>query len=278
VQLSPRVREVLEDFLHLAHDPARPFASSYTDASASIFATHGHSYDPLNWHRDVEGYWAFGDAVVLRIVNRFAAEACVALGVKETSDLGRHFHEIDNIEPNIDLPVYVRWLTDEALTIKSERDAVRSVWKKVVNEFLDDRYFQDPKGYSDQAFQNMRLALRISTSGTLTNLIQHVSSVLPQGTDYHQQAELLARSQDRYRFIVFGHTHRPGVVPLSHSVDGEPAYYVNTGCWRRVVTRPSTAASGPFIGTRVASAFWIRDPNSSLSTGRYLLSRSCHMI
>ena len=263
VQLSPKIRQVLCDFLHLAHNPEKPFRSFYADESASVFAIHGHTYDPLNWHRAAEGYWAFGDAVVLRIVNRFAAEACKELGVKESSDLGRQLHEIDNIEPNIDVPVYVRWLTDEALTIEAERKTVRAVWNTVVDDFLSDMHYQDSKGYSDSPFQTIRYALKISRSETLTNLLQYVSSVLPQGTNYHQQAELLARDEDKYRFIVFGHTHRPGVAPISHSVNEQPAYYVNTGCWRRVVTRPSSAASGPFVGTRVSSVFWIGDSDSS---------------
>ncbi|HEY7424241.1 MAG TPA: hypothetical protein VH682_08450 [Gemmataceae bacterium] len=275
-QLSPKIREILRDFLSLAQDPVKPFPLVYTDEESSIYAMHGHSFDPLNWHRVSKGYWAFGDAIVLRIVNRFAAEACRELGVKETSQLGRRLHELDNIEPTLDIPVYVRWLTDQALSIKSERTKIRQVWDRVVNDFLQDDVFQDDRAYSDRAFKTTRMALSISTSDTLIRLVEYVSSLLPEGINYHQEADQLARAQDKYRFIVFGHTHHPGILPLSHSVGKQPAFYVNTGCWRRVVTRPSRAAPGPFIGTRVASSFWIDDAAATNAMGRYHLARLCH--
>lgn len=272
-QLSKSVREILCEFLHLEHDPARPFDLVFENEEASVYATHGHSYDPVNWHRPEEGRWAMGDAVVLRVMNRFAAEACAALGLAETSDFGRQLHELDNIEPNLDVPVYVRWMTDVVLTDEQQRTIIRNTWKNVVEEFVGDAYFQSLE-YDDSEHNNLRYALRSSVSDTLVALAGVVSNFLPQCTNYQRAADELVRTLDKYRVIVFGHTHSPGIVPLSHKIDDKPTYYVNVGCWRRVVTRPSTAAH-PFVGTRVASIFCVDDTPNPI-TGRYHLVRLCH--
>lgn len=102
-QLSRGVREELRGFFHLDHDDLdRPFDYAYVDPEASIYAIHGHdSYDPVNVHRQASGHWALGDAVILRIVNRFPQELCNALEIKPTSPGGRRYHEIDNIEPRL---------------------------------------------------------------------------------------------------------------------------------------------------------------------------------
>jgi hypothetical protein len=90
-QLSPELRKVLVDFLGLSHDPKKAFNMTYQDKPASVFATHGNAIDVVNWHRQTDGYWALGDAVVLRIVNRFPEEVCREIGgdLRESSNSSR---------------------------------------------------------------------------------------------------------------------------------------------------------------------------------------------
>src|SRR6266849_6659113 len=80
-QLSAELRKVLVSYLALVHDPAREFEISYRDRNASVFAVHGNSLDPVNWHRREDGYWALGDAVVLRVVNKFPVEVAKELEI-----------------------------------------------------------------------------------------------------------------------------------------------------------------------------------------------------
>ena len=110
VQLSPGLRELVVNFLALNHPTDQPFGPVYTCDQDLIFAVHGHCYDPVNWHRQTEGYWAMGDAIVLRVVNRFIVDATRALGVGLNSEIGRHLQDIDYVEPTSDIPLYVRWV------------------------------------------------------------------------------------------------------------------------------------------------------------------------
>src|SRR5262249_38540790 len=117
LNLSHELRRAVVDFLSINHSAKKQFPIFYpdhgaSDNGASVYAIHGNSYDASNWHNIAEGRWAFGDAIVLRLVNRFAVEACAALGIRETSPLGEQFHELDNVEPTTDIPIYVRWLLE----------------------------------------------------------------------------------------------------------------------------------------------------------------------
>jgi UDP-2,3-diacylglucosamine pyrophosphatase LpxH len=113
VQLSPGLRRILVDILALAHDPEKEFTYTYDDPGASVFAAHGHTVDLVNWHRKTDGYWAMGDAIVLRVVNRFPAAACDAISVALTTRIGQDLQEIENVEQVSEVPLYVRWLAEE---------------------------------------------------------------------------------------------------------------------------------------------------------------------
>ena len=69
-----------------------------------------------------------GDAIVLRIVNRFPSAVCDEIGVALTTKIGQELQEIENIEPVSDIPLYVRWLAEESLTIEKHRNAIYKVW------------------------------------------------------------------------------------------------------------------------------------------------------
>ena len=109
VQLSSTLRGVLKKAFSLSHDARNPFRSSYNNRGASVYATHGNFCDSLNWHNKDEGYWAFGDAIVLRLVDRFVTEGPRALGVKDTWP---SIYDLDNVEPVTDIPVFVRWVAE----------------------------------------------------------------------------------------------------------------------------------------------------------------------
>jgi hypothetical protein len=100
----------------------------------------------VNWHRKADGYWAMGDAIVLRIVNRFPSAVCDEIGVALTTKIGQELQEIENIEPVSDIPLYVRWLAEESLTIEKHRNAIYKVWGQVVDDFLAIADFKDEVG------------------------------------------------------------------------------------------------------------------------------------
>lgn len=279
VQLSPKLREMLIDILALSGSPEDPFPLTYSNEAASVFATHGHASDAVNWHDEAGGFWAMGDAIVLRIVNRFAAQACAELGVGPNTQIGRLLQDIDNIEPLADIPLYVRWLAETSLSTLNQRQVVEKVWCQVVNEFLDIDVFMDHAGYGSETHQTHRAALWFSTQMGFAELLRKLAD-LSKGkeVDYVAQALIeLQKQQYRYRFILFGHTHQPMLVPLAVT-GGRPSFYVNTGCWRRLVTRTPGAAPFFFVPRRVASYFQIDDAGDSAVQERYHLHQGWHAI
>jgi len=277
VQLSSKLRELVVEFFGLAHDAKKPFKTTYANKSASVFAVHGNSFDPINWHRQPEGFWAMGDAVVLRIVNRFAEAACKRIGCSIATELGQLLQEIDNIEPLVDIPIYVRWLTDENLTIKDSRDEVLATWREVVEDFLELKEFRDDRGYGDKAFKWLRRAFELSITLGVGDLISKLSRLFPNaGTNYQSAAETEAKKNSGYRFVLFGHTHKPTMQPLTYAPENDPHFYVNTGCWRRLVTRVTGQGPSRFAGRRVASYFVTDESAEEEKQERYHLFQEWH--
>jgi hypothetical protein len=217
-----------------------------------------------------EGYWAFGDGVVLRLVNRFQSEVCRALGCSPDTELGRRLADIDNVEPVADIPVYVRWLADR-LTIANQRTQLLEAWKRIVREFLDLDDLKDV-AYELDDIRAARLGLQLSTQLGLAELVARYREPLRKHIeiDYSKHAADIARALP-YRFIVFGHTHEPDMIPLGPGAAGKPAFYVNTGSWRRVVSRPRDSA-GPFVARRMAGYFVVHRDEAP-GAGRYQLRR-----
>jgi hypothetical protein len=112
---------------------------------------------------------------------------------------------------------------------------------------------------------------------SLTDLLNKVASSFGGADKYHHEATQLAKAHDGTRFVVFGHTHGPKLMPLAHTVGNQPAFYINTGCWRRVALRPSRKVAGPFVSVRVASYFRIDDAGADPESSRYHLRQQWHV-
>lgn len=276
MQLSPQLREVMVKFAVLEHDPKKPFKLTYSDKEAEVYATHGNYADPVNTHIAAEGHWAMGDAVVLRIVNRFAEGVCHSLGCNLNQSIGLLLQEIDNIEPLSDIPLYVRWLVDENLVVQSSRDEVLKVWSDVVDDFLGLKDFRGGH-YKAKAFQIVRIGFELSKQMKLARLASELADRFSDaGIDYRAAARRALKDNPGYRFVVFGHTHKPMLEPLTAAPQDEVAFYVNTGCWRRLVTRPHIKDTALFAGRRVASYFVIDDPSRDTSEERFHLLQEWH--
>ena len=199
---------------------------------------------------------------MLRVINRFAEEANKTLGLTRGTPLGKMFEELDNVLPNMDVPVFVRWLTDN-LPLKSQRDKVFKVWQDAVDGLLDDadlNFVGHPEAIS---LSFVRTALRVSKHKLTTELI-NLLKIDPPEHDFREHAETQAAALGKYRYILFGHTHTPKIVPLRYRVGKQSCYYVNTGCWRRVWVRPDRSKLGPFVPTQIASYFQIGpEPDST---------------
>jgi UDP-2,3-diacylglucosamine pyrophosphatase LpxH len=253
LQLSPPTRERVVRFLSLDENPTREFPMEYEDKKLSVYAEHGHRYDDYNWHQREAGLWAIGDAIVIRVVNRFGELAAKELNLTNKMALGRAVHEIDNIEAYAQIPLYVEWLAKSSLANKVDRDRLYACWQRTVAEFLALPEFQERK-YGSLA---SKIGLLRKLYGVFDD--KKIAKMLPGfKTNYAQKAYLETTTNAILR--VYGHTHEPGIHPLDE-VAGQRRYYANTGTWRRVVA-PLDIGRGEmgFGGSRVASYLVVRGP------------------
>lgn len=256
LQLSPAVRARVVKFLSLDQDPQIVFPVEHLDPQLSVFAEHGNRYDLVNRHQPQAGLWAIGDAIVLRVVNRFGTLARETLGLTDATPLGFAVHEIDNVEPHIHIPLYIAWLAKSKLVSSTDRKKLVDCWRATVSDFMALEQFRETRyGKVAAAVSWLR---RLYGLFDLDQLLQHLEK-LPTGIgeNYAQRAYLVkANAQTR----VFGHTHKLGVHAL-HEADGRRRFYVNTGAWRRVVSRVA-AGDGrlDFAGHRVSAFLVVRAP------------------
>lgn len=239
----------------------------YEDVGLGVFAEHGNRYDSLNYHQRQQGCWAIGDAIVLRVVNRFGALARQELHLTEGTALGRAVHEIDNVEPNLHIPLYVSWLAQTKLTGKTDRRKLMDCWRKTVNEFLDLQEFQEERyGKFATAIRWLRTLYGLFD---LDDLLKHLSKIPPEISGQDSLRAHLVKTDAELR--IFGHTHISGLHPLPIA-DGRRRYYVNTGTWRRVISSVSIGnQSVDFAAHRVSAFLTVRAP------GEFFLSSQCQV-
>jgi len=248
-QLSEDLRSVLVDAFSVQHNPHDVFPGAYIDKPTSVYAIHGHAYDGVNWHEKPEGRWAFGDAIVIRLVNRMLDEAPAALKSK-----GPGISGLDAIEPVIDIPAFILWL--EQMLPQADRRKLKLLWQRAVKELLALPAFRAPE--YDEAAGTEKKALRWSTRLDLATFMAKHQSLIQSKRDIWRDnvEQLTSRGKAKdFRYVVLGHTHDARISLLSQATVREPRYYVNTGCWRKVVMRASRHEPGPFIATRLSTMF-----------------------
>lgn len=254
VQLSPRLRQQVAKFLSLDDDPSILFPLDFEDKHLSVYAEHGNRYDATNWHQKEAGLWAIGDAVVLRIVNRFGALARKKLNLTDRTALGRAIHEIDNVTPQVHIPLYVEWMGRTLLSSTTDRRRLQECWRDTVRDFLDlPEFHEDRYGKSAKAIRWLR---RLYALADLDQLLKHLGKMPGEiGGDYPLRAHLVNTTA---QLRVFGHTHERGLHALPE-VDAQRRFYANTGTWRSVISRVAVgSAKLDFAAQRVSTYLVVR--------------------
>lgn len=273
LQLAPKARLAVRRFLSLQESTER-FETYYYDRPTSVYAVHGNQYDTLNWHDETAGHWAFGDAIVIRLVNEFFRAASSRLLQPKTdpdTPLAQAIQDLDNVEPSTDLPLYFRYVMERHLTDPADRDALSASWRAAVDSLLAVQHFKAIEGTSQWALRKTLEASRNETLAKLeATLADYLKKVDRSRDDQYIEAlgKVSAIGKPAHVFI-YGHTHKPGIWP----VDGSPEqsrYLINTGCWRRVVRREPRTTD--FHGRHVQALLWIEPDDQGVM--HYRLERS----
>ncbi len=218
------------------------FVPFYASDELDLYLEHGHLQDPFN-RKCGQNEPPLGDVINVLIVNRFVELAVNRFrehGYSETfiNRIHSRLHDIEYLRPLALLPVWIQTIGYEYESHPESRHKVMGVpdiLLAVIAEILRD---PDMVAYMTRRLQWPRPMLPL-----MIKLILQIPWILPvisfftsklmrrtHSNKYQYKAAQKIHREKGYRLIAFGHTHIPGVQPLSQS-----AYYFNTGSWKPVI-------------------------------------------
>ncbi len=243
------------------HDPQEPAAELIRQVCEEhkVFARHGDRFDSFNYdgHRNVS---SLGDAIVVELVDSFSATVKAQLGQELPAECIDGLKEIDNVRPLLLIPVWVDGLLRATCPDMRLQRKVKQIWDELADRLIHLPFVREHHAVF-RLFDNVE-KLRWALTFSKELFRDHLSRFLPwfdekigtrQGSYYpHALCEAAFKSRAA-RFIVYGHTHRPDLVPLdtvtSFSAGPAKQCYINSGTWRpvHVLTTLNTRAE-KFIG------------------------------
>lgn len=245
-----KIRKKIVDAIGLENAPTEPFPHDLSETPAlrhlcaqhGLYVRHGDIYDPFNFEKQRDAS-SLGDAIVVELLNRFPSEVksqAKALALSRACLEG--LKEIDNVRPLLAVPAWIRGLLRRTCDEKQNK-AISGIWDDLVDEFLRLKFVRDRDGWFPfDLVDKLEVGLKISKAafsragGQLFSWINETFGGKDKPFFRHALTETAFRNQQA-RYIVYGHTHRPEIVPLDISFPGNRAVgqmYLNSGTWRRV--------------------------------------------
>jgi UDP-2,3-diacylglucosamine pyrophosphatase LpxH len=240
------------DSLSLTQTPAAEFPHFQGFDDYGVFARHGHEYDCYNY----EGSKTFssedyqevpiGDPITTELISRLPFELkrrldAVIIPDDQKNRIVQNFQEIDNVRP---LGAVVEWLLyqvkdKDKWLVDLIEDTVDAVIKHfngldfVKAWFARHDKWLDPFDEADK----IQIALYILEKFKVFSLEKLFSLANKAGAVNLGDPLLEAAPDERalmapnMRYVVYGHTHDPLVVPIRTRGD-QGQLYLNTGTWR----------------------------------------------
>lgn len=209
-----------------------------------VFARHGDIYDPFNFEND-RNRSSLGDAIVVELLNRFAAEVERELGAVLPRDCREGLREIDNVRPHAIVPVWIDGLLRRTCPDSRVAKKVKEIWDRLADDFLHLPFVQkrdspfNPLDNADKLQYILKFSrgISLSTAGRILSRIHHEWNPRSRGAYSRFALEEVAFKNRMARSIVYGHTHLHEIIPLDTSYTSEgifPQVYLNSGTWRKV--------------------------------------------
>jgi UDP-2,3-diacylglucosamine pyrophosphatase LpxH len=246
------LRKKVCDNLTLTKKPDSEFPHFQAFGDYGVFARHGHEFDFYNYEGGAtfspEDYQQvpIGDPITTELISRLPFELKnrldpITISPEEKDRIVRNFQEIDNVRP---LGAVVEWLlyqvqdkpqwlvnliedtVDAVIRHFNELDFVRT-WYARHDKWLD------PFDKADQ----IQIALYILEKFKVFSLEKLLALATKAGAlqleDPLREAapDEKALAAPDMRYVVYGHTHDPLVVPIRTRGD-QGQLYLNTGTWR----------------------------------------------
>lgn len=217
------------------------FSTVYTHQDLSLYVEHGHRFDRFNDHCPKQPY-PFGDYINILLINRFVEKVVTELNNQAYSaeviaELRDKLHEIEYLRPLSLIPLWIRSTADQYQhhpENAGKPESIDSILLSVAAEIVDANATRPlvDKLNLPRKFMAGLLNWWIHLPGSLPIVSFLVSHIFRKGHSNQNQYKmaLACHTQQGYNFIAYGHTHVPGVSPLSST-----AYFFNTGTWKPVI-------------------------------------------
>jgi len=241
------IRERIVSAMCLANSPCRPFPHGPEESPQLMslceqhraWFRHGDRFDPLNCEADRNAS-SIGDAIVVDLVNRFAATVNAELGSRLPAACVEGLRQIDYVRPLLLIPVWVNGLLRRTCPDEATAARVKAIWDELVQDFLKLDFVRARSAFLPPGtLKKLALALKFSRGVSLKRL-SSFSSWLSKRTDGGDgrpsyRDALKEEAATWAQTIVYGHTHSQAVVPLK-AREGRSfqQHYLNTGTWRVV--------------------------------------------
>ncbi len=244
-----QIRQSIIDAIGLENPAAEPFPHDPGESSAiqqiyrdhQVFARHGDIFDPFNYDGD-RNKSSLGDAIVVDLIDKFAATVRSQLGSVLPKRCIDGLNEIDNLRPMSVIPVWVDSLLKRTCPDTALQMQVKKLWDDLVDQLLGLKFVQGHHSFLHlfDHVEQLEWGLKLSTgilTGNLTRLLAWIAEKFrtDSGSLYRHAAVENAFKTGAARVIVYGHTHKYEMVPLTSSMVGSSFFdqvYLNSGTWR----------------------------------------------
>ncbi len=217
------------------------FVATFESPELELYIEHGHLFDPFN--RAQTHQPPLGDVVNILIVNRFVdmvVDRLRANGYSPglTARMQNRLHDIEYLRPLALVPVWIETMMRHYKNHPEndgKAETVDVILMDVVRRILHDPLmiqFMVRQLHMPKALLTLVIKAVLGMPASLP-VISFITSKIVRRTHNNQYQYKMAQrlhGEKGYRLITFGHTHIPGVLPLSKN-----AYYFNTGSWKPVI-------------------------------------------
>jgi UDP-2,3-diacylglucosamine pyrophosphatase LpxH len=242
-EMGHTARVALQKVLSFEQSDGEQFKEYYFDPKHGVIAKHGHEEDLAN--RYINDSVAIGDAVVIDILLRLPKLMAEALKIDEDHKDLEFIHELDRVRPQHPR-VMAKWLINGIDIIKETYPPALNIIEDslqiITNDFLKlikETQFEATRFaylWIEPLYKTMKLAMKhFGTLRMASKVPGHKKKSISYKFSAFQDIGTTLSLNDRFRFVIYGHTHFSEVVPLQVGVKSKNTpLYINTGTWQKI--------------------------------------------
>lgn len=226
--LFDNIRKEIINHLGLSN-PFTPFPHDASESNTllkllsnyGVNARHGDIYDSLNYDTVLgRNGSSLGDAFSVEMVNRIPWEVQRRMGDDLSPQFLTNLRNIVNVRPTLITPLWIIGQLKQNNVPQIEQDKIKQIWDQLAKEFLEQEFVRKlDRHFEFDAVDALQILLKFSNKvsfKTIDELVRWIHEKFKTGESTFARNALKEEAfiNRTAQFFVFGHTHRPEVVPL----------------------------------------------------------------